>query len=131
MNIILGIFVILHGLVHFWYVTLSQGWVAFEADMGWTGASWLLTGLLSSGWLRGLAAALYGASALSFLIAGVGLLSKGDWTRPWLTAASLISAVTILIFWDGSVNLLVQKGLLGFLISLGLAIGVLVFHWPA
>lgn len=131
MNIVLGIFVILHGLVHFWFVTLSQGWVEFQTDMGWTGQSWLLTDLLGGSLVRGLSAALYGASAISFVIAGIGFLSKADWTRPWLGAASLISAVTILAFWDGSFDLMVQKGLLGLLISLGLAIAALVFHWPA
>jgi len=43
MNILIGIFILLHGLVHMWYVTLSQGWVEFQANMGWTGKSWLLT----------------------------------------------------------------------------------------
>ncbi len=126
MNIIIGIFVILHGLVHFWFITLSQGWVAFEADMGWTGYSRLLSDLLGSGLVRGLAAGLYSASAVSFVIAGIGFLSKADWSRPWLTTASLISAATIMVFWDGSSDLLVQKGLLGLLINLGILAAVLI-----
>lgn len=125
MNIILGIFVILHGLVHAWYITLNQGWVEFQPEMGWTGQSWLLSDILNSGLARGLSTALYSLGGISFVIAGIGLLSKADWTRPWLTAASLISAVTILLFWDGSFDLLVQKGLLGLLINLGILAGVM------
>jgi hypothetical protein len=131
MNILLGIFVILHGLVHFWFVTLSQGWVEFQADMGWTGSSWLLVNFLGAGFLRGLTSVLYGLAAVTFLVAGAGLLSKQDWSRPWLMVASLISALSIVVFWDGSFSLLVQKGLLGLLISLGLLAAVLLFNWPA
>lgn len=130
MNIFLGIFTILHGLVHFWFVTLSQGWVAFQADMGWTGKSWLLSGFLKGDLSRGLTSLVYGLTGVAFLIAGAGLLSRQDWSRPWLIGASLISAISILVFWDGGFDLLVQKGLLGFLISLGLLIGVLLFNWP-
>jgi hypothetical protein len=131
MNIFMGIFVILHGLVHFWFVTLSQGWVEFQADMGWTGESWLLSGILKGDLIRGLASLLYGLGAVTFLVAGAGLLSRHDWSRPWLIAASLISAFSIVVFWDGNFDLLVQKGLLGLLISLGLLAAVLLFNWPA
>jgi hypothetical protein len=126
MNIIMGIFVILHGLVHVWFVTLSQGWVEFQADMGWTGESWLLSGILEDGLSRGLASLVYGLAGVIFLVAGAGLLTRQDWSRPWLIAASLISAISILAFWDGGFNLLVQKGLLGFLISLGILAAVLL-----
>jgi hypothetical protein len=39
LRILFGIFVVLHGLVHLWYVVLSQRLVEFQADMGWTGES--------------------------------------------------------------------------------------------
>jgi len=45
-RVLSGVFFVLHGLVHLWYVVLSQRLVAFQADMGWTGESWLLTGPL-------------------------------------------------------------------------------------
>jgi hypothetical protein len=32
-----GVFIVLHGLVHVWYVTLSQRWVEFQPEMVWTG----------------------------------------------------------------------------------------------
>ena len=127
MNIITGIFVILHGLVHFWFVTLSQGWVEFQADMGWTGKSWLLSGILKDDLSRGLASLVYGLAGITFLVGGAGLLSRQNWSRPWLIAASLISAISILVFWDGGFDLLVQKGLLGLLISLGVLAGILLF----
>jgi hypothetical protein len=46
LRFLIGIFIVLHGLVHLWYVVLSQGLVEFEPEMGWTGESWLLSRLL-------------------------------------------------------------------------------------
>ncbi|MFN2263128.1 MAG: hypothetical protein ACK2UM_02610, partial [Anaerolineales bacterium] len=73
MNILIGIFILLHGLVHIWYVTLSQGWVEFQANMGWTGKSWLLSNLLGHDVTRMVATIFYGLSTITFLVAGFGL----------------------------------------------------------
>ncbi|MGB7874760.1 MAG: hypothetical protein WBL25_10280 [Anaerolineales bacterium] len=129
MNIFIGIFILLHGLVHIWYVTLSQRWVEFQVDMGWTGKSWLLTNLLGDQVTRFLATLLYSLSAIVFVAAGVGLLANQEWSRPGLVIASIISSLTILVFWDGSLNMPVEKGLLGLLISVGILIAVFVFRW--
>ena len=118
MNIFYGIFVILHGLVHFWYVTLSRGWVEFQADMGWTGQSWLLSGFLPPG-ITGVAATiLYAVGGIALAASGVGLLAQAEWSRPLLVSSAGLSAATILIFWDGSPEMLVQKGFLGLVINL-------------
>ena len=130
MNILIGIFILLHGLVHMWYVTLSQGWVAFQSNMGWTGKSWLLTNLLGDQVTRSLATLLYSLSAIVFVAAGVGLMANQEWSRPGLVIASIISSLTILVFWDGSLNMPVEKGLLGLLISVGILIAIFVFKWP-
>jgi len=131
MNVVLGIFAGLHGLVHLWYVTLSQGWVEFQADMGWTGKSWVFPGGMESGLVRGAATTAYGLAAALFLAAGVGLIARQDWSRPAIAAASVISIVAIAAFWDGNFSMLVQKGALGFVISAGFLIAVLVSSWPS
>jgi hypothetical protein len=122
MQIILGIIVVLHGLVHLWYVTLSQGWVEFQADMGWTGQSWLLTNMLGENLPRGLATVFYSLGTILFVVGGVGLMVGQEWAWTWMMIASMISVISILVFWDGKFGLLVQKGLLGFLISAGILI---------
>lgn len=43
LSFLIGAFVVLHGLVHVWYVTLSQGLVEFQPEMGWSGRSWALS----------------------------------------------------------------------------------------
>lgn len=131
MNVLIGIFIILHGLVHMWYVTLSQGWVALQAEMGWTGESWLLGSVFESATSRFLATILYSLAAIIFVVSGAGLIARQELARTWMIIASGISAGTILIFWDGSLNMPVEKGLIGFLISAGLLVAAVIFNWPS
>jgi hypothetical protein len=117
-RVLASIFVILHGLVHFWYVTLSLQLVEFQTDMGWTGRSWLLSGLLGVSTVRLVAVVMYALAALAFVFGGIGLVAGAAWAPSVLLAAAVFSAAFILIFWDGSTSMLVQKGLLGLLINL-------------
>lgn len=127
MNILLGSFFILHGLVHVWYVTLIQGWVTLEAEMGWTGSSWLLGDILDSPILSTLTTSLLALSALGFVSSGIGLLGETAWTRTLLWISSLLSALTLLVIWDGGLEKIVEKGLIGLLINL-VVILVLIFR---
>ena len=128
MNIFLGVFLVLHGLVHMWYVTLSQGWVAFQADMGWTGQSWLLSGSLSEGGTKWLATLLYVLTAVAFTVSGAGKMIEQDWARSWIVVSAIISTVAILVFWDGNFHHMVEKGLLGLVIDFALLAWIL---WSA
>ena len=49
------------------------------------------------------------------------------WWRTVLIVSALFSAVTTLAFWDGSAQYIVQKGLLGLLIDIGILLWLLVF----
>jgi hypothetical protein len=131
LRFLVGIFVILHGLVHLWYVVLSQRLVEFQAEMGWTGRSWLLTGLIGDSSARLLASVVYALAAVAFIGSGIGLFTEGDWWRPIMVGSAIFSAAVVLVFWDGSAGLLVQKGLIGLLIDLGIIFWVLVLKWPA
>jgi hypothetical protein len=67
-----GIFVMLHGLVHLWYVTLSRGLVEFRPEMGSTGQSWLFIPLLGDAATRWLATIVYALATFSFAAGGIG-----------------------------------------------------------
>ena len=131
MNILIAIVIILHGLVHLWYVTMSQGWVELKPEMGWNGHSWLLSNMAGANLTATLASVFFGLSALLFVIAGAGLLAGAAWARPWMIAAAAVSTLSILLFWDGRFNLIVEKGLIGLLLSAGLLVAELTAHWPA
>lgn len=127
LHTITATFIILHGLVHLWYVSLSQGLVPFKPEMGWSGRSWLFTPLLGSATTGTLAGPLYLLATLLFVVAGAGLFAQADGVRLLLTAAALLSSTLILIFWNGDMNMWMEKGLIGLLINLAL----LAFFWLA
>jgi len=124
-RVLMGIFVILHGLVHLWFVVLSQDLVEFKPEMGWTGESWLFTGLLGGSTPHTLTSVIYVLATVAFLIAGVGILSGATWALLLMRGAAAFSGLMILLFWDGGAQMIVEKGLLGFLIDVGLFVASL------
>ena len=121
-----GIFIILHGLVHLWYVVLSLNWVEFQPDMGWTGRSWLLSGVLQDPTMRTTSAVLFIASAIAFVISGVGIFINADWLDTVIMISAIFSTMVLIVFWDGSLEMIVQKGLIGVLINLAI-IAITIF----
>lgn len=125
LRFLFSLFIILHGLVHLWYFALSQRLVEFQPDMGWTGRSWLLSNSLADATIRSAANVLFILAAVAFVIAGIALFFQASWAWPLLAGSAVFSSVIILIFWDGSLQMAVQKGLLGLLIN----IGILVYYF--
>lgn len=112
-----GIFIILHGLVHAWYIVLSQKWVTFQPAMGWNGRSWLFTGLIGDPAARMAATLIYALAGLGLVAGGIGWLARCGWAAGALALAAGLSALGIALFWDGSGERIIEKGLLGLLIS--------------
>lgn len=115
---LIGVFIVLHGLVHLWYVTLSQRLVEFQPAMGWTGESWLVSGVLGNAATRSLASVLYVLAAIAFVASGVGVFMGADWWRPVLIGTAVFSSAALLLYWDGNTQMLVEKGMLGLLINI-------------
>lgn len=118
MKTLLSVFIILHGLVHIWYILIITRIVDFTPDMGWTGRSWLLSEYLSGTAIRYIAVLLYLLATLLFVTSGIANLINLEWYKTLLFAAAFLSSITIIIFFDGKLDLLIQKGLLGLLINL-------------
>jgi hypothetical protein len=125
---LIGIFIVLHGLVHLWYLVLSQKLVAFQPGMGFTGKSWIFTHLLGDPTTRLLASVYYGLAAGLIVVGGAGWLFHAAWARPILLGAGIISSAVILLFWDGSVQYVVEKGLVGLLISMAIPVAMLLMQ---
>ena len=126
-NLILGIFIVLHGLVHLWYFTLSQRLIQFQAEMGWTGKSWLFTSPVGDTPTRSIASVLYILATLGFIAGGIGIFIHQTWWRPTLMISAIFSSAVILLFWDGNAEMLIQKGLIGFFINIAILVILLVF----
>ncbi|HEX6270542.1 MAG TPA: hypothetical protein VFZ43_09920 [Anaerolineales bacterium] len=131
LHFLISLFVILHGLVHLWYFTLSHRLVEIRPEMGWTGRSWILSNLLGDSVTRSVASALFILVAIAFVISGVGIFVRAEWWWPMLVSSAIVSAATLLLFWDGNIKLIVQKGLIGLLINVVILIGLLLLKWPS
>lgn len=124
-DLAIGVFLALHGLVHVWYVVLSQGWVELEGAMGWTGHSWLLSGWLPQEAILFVASALYVVVTVGFVAGAAGFVLETTWAAPVLLVAAVLSTVVIVAMWNGSAELLVEQGLVGVAINLGIVVALL------
>ena len=118
MKTFVGVFLIIHGILHFWYVTVSLRLIEYKAWMGWSGESWLLTSSFGDGVARAIAAVLYSLAAISFVASGAGLLMERPWFRLVLIGAVVFSLIATLLFWAGkdSTLMFVEILVLGVLI---------------
>jgi hypothetical protein len=48
-----------------------------------------------------------------------------------LVASAIFSSVIIFLLWDGSMQLVVQKGLIGLLISVVIFAALILLKWPS
>jgi len=122
LRIVSGVFIVLHGLVHMWYFTLSRRWVEFRPEMGWNGRSWLFSALLGDAVTRALASAFYALAALGLLVSGIALIASAAWWRVVGMVSAVLSGLVIMVFWDGDTRRIVEKGLIGLFINAAIVV---------
>ncbi|MEW5868566.1 MAG: hypothetical protein AB1894_04770 [Chloroflexota bacterium] len=130
MQILAGVFLFLHGLVHLLYA--GQSWRFFELRPGmiWPDGSWIFSRLLGNETSRLLASVMLALAALAYLAGGLGLFARQDWWRPVVLGAAALSSITYILFWNGKFQALDDQGGIGLLINLAIVVVVLVFRQP-
>jgi hypothetical protein len=120
MSIVLGIFSILHALVHLLYA--GQALRVFELRPGltWPDGAWLFSRLFGDLATRWLAAISLLLAALGFITGGLGLFFRAGWQQPVTVSAAVFSVLIYLLFWNGKFHDLPDQGMVGVLISLGI-----------
>jgi hypothetical protein len=116
LNLAIGAFVVLHGLVHLWFVVLSQRLVAFDAGTrapAWPGTSWVFSGLIGDPATRALASVLHVLATLALVAGGVGIALRPESWRPTVAGAAVLSSAVIVLFWDGGLETPVDEGVIG------------------
>jgi hypothetical protein len=99
--------------------------------MGWTGRSRIVSSLLGESTTRVLASSLFVLAAIAFVISGFVIFFRAAWWWPMLLGSAILSSTIIMLFWDGSMQLVVQKGLIGFLISVMILFVLLILKRPS
>lgn len=125
---IIGVFLILHGIVFSLYgffdiyPALDQNLSTYQPEMGWAGPSWVFSSFMSDGVVALAAFIAYLVSTLLFVIAGIVFMTDSDWWRISILTACFISSFILIIFWDGSFDKIIDKGVIGLIINVIIAI---------
>jgi hypothetical protein len=128
--IVLGLFFVLHGLVHLLYFGQSRGFFQLQPGMTWPDGSWALAALLGRAGTRLAASISCVIAATGFGVGGLGLMVRQAWWRPLVVASAAFSALLFVLFWDGELQRLDNKGAIGILINAAIVLAVVVLRWP-
>ena len=130
MKTLFGIFIILHGLVHLLYFGQSARYFEMQPGMVWPDGSWVFSNLLGEEASRTLASVMLVLAAVGFAAGGVGILADLSWWRPVLIGISIFSSLIFILFWDGGMQQLDNKGCFGILINLAIFGCLIGGGWP-
>jgi hypothetical protein len=128
--LIVGLFLLLHGLVHLLYAGQSARRFELKPGLTWPDGSWAFSKLLGDAATRTLASLACVIAAIGFIAGGAGVLFSLTWWRPVIVAAAIFSAVVYVLLWDGKLRQLPDQGFVAILINLGILVAVLVLQWP-
>jgi hypothetical protein len=131
MRFVLGVFIVLHGLVHLLYFGQSARYFELKPGMIWPDGSWAFSKLLGNEAARNLASISLVLAALGFIVGGIGLLVNQAWWRPVVVGGAVFSSLVYILFWNGSMQNMDGQGLVGILIDMAILLAVLLFRWPA
>lgn len=121
-----GLLVVLHGLVHLLY--FGQSWRLFELQPGmvWPAGAWAFSRLLGDDATPWVASSALVLAAIGFVAGGAGILAGQSWWRPLVLGSAAFSSLVFVLFWDGEVQDLDDKGGVGLLINLAILAAVLI-----
>lgn len=123
---LISIFFILHGLVHLLYFGQAARYFELRPDMVWPEGSWAFSKLLGNPTSRGLASILLILTTIGFVTGGMGLFAQQVWWRPLIVASAVLSIFVYILFWDGVMHNLDDKGLIAILINAIILVAVLI-----
>jgi len=130
LQLIFGVFMVLHGLVHLLYFGQSARRFELRPGMIWPDGSWAFSRLLGDRTTRNLASLACVVAAILFVAGGAGVLISQPWGPPISVAAAVFSTVTFMVFWNGKLHKVSDQGGVGILINLAILVAVLVLRWP-
>ena len=130
LRFIVGVFMVLHGLVHLLYFGQSARYLELQPGMLWPDGSWAFSRLIGDEATRTLASISYVLATIGFVAGGIGILVRQAWWHPVIVGSTAFSAVIIVLFWDGVVQMLDNKGGIGLLVNLAILAALLVLRWP-
>jgi hypothetical protein len=129
-RVVLGLFLILHGLVHLLYAGQSSRLFELQPGMVWPDGSWAISPLLGDAATRLLTSACCVLAAIGFSVGGIGLLARQPWWRPLVVGSAVFFSAVLILLWDGRAHRLADQGAVALLINLAILGALLILHWP-
>jgi len=126
LGVIIGVFFVLHGLVHLLYFGQSARLFELQPGMVWPEGSWVFAKPLGDDDIRLIANLSCILAAAGFVVGGIGIFLQQAWWHPVITGSSVFSAVLIFVFWDGTMQKLADKGGIGLLINLLILVALIL-----
>ena len=130
LNLIIAFFLVLHGLVHLLYCGQCQRVFELQPGMIWPDGSWAFSKILGDEKTRLLATTFLVLAATGFVVGGVGMFTRQAWSRPAMATAAAFSTAIFVLFWDGRLQKLADKGAIALLINTVILTAMLLFQWP-
>lgn len=125
-NLVFGIFLFLHGIVHLLYAGQSIRFFELRPNMTWPDGSWLFSKILSNEATRMVGVVLLVLIALGLITGGLGMLLKQEWARTVAVVSAVVSSVLFIVFWDGHFQTWSEQGGVGILINLAIIAAALI-----
>lgn len=129
-RILVGAFIVLHGLIHLLYFGQSSRLFELQPGMVWPDGSWAFSALLGDIATRWLASITCILSAVGIVIGGAGIFLGQFWWRTAVVASVVFSGVLYILFWNGKIQHLDSQGGVGLLIDVAILVSILAFRWP-
>ena len=127
---LVAVVLFMHGIGHVMGLLPALGLSTVE---GWNSRSWLLIPILGETVSRILSIILFLAALVGFVASSLALLGwlvPHDWWRTLAVVSSVISIVTIVLFWNAFVAFFPNKvGALG--VDIAVLVCLLMLDWPA
>ena len=131
MRYIVGVFIVLHGIVHLLYFGQSARYFELKPGLLWPDGSWAFSRLLGNEAVRNLASVLLILVAMGLIGGGIGILASQVWWRPVVVGGAILSSILYIVFWNGRMKNLDAQGAVGILIDAAILVAVLIFRWPS
>ena len=131
MRYVLGIFFVLHGLIHLLYSGQSARRFELKPGMIWPDGSWAFSRLLGNETTRNLATISLILVAIGLIVGGTGILINQAWWRPVIVGAVGFSSAVFILLWNGRMQNLDGQGVVGIIINMAILLAVLILRWPS
>lgn len=120
MKISIGIFIMLHGLVHLFYFAHSKKIFELRPGFEWPDNSWVLSKFLSTDTIRTIASLLCILGAAAFVTSGIAYITNAFWALTLIQNSAIISSLIFVIFWDGRLKKLDNQGAIAIIINISI-----------